>query len=153
MPELAGKKVSVVIWTTTPWTIPANLAISLHPDFIYVALEVAGEALIVAEGLKETFLAANRLEGKVLASFPSRILAGKLCRHPFYDRDSVILLGEHVTLEAGTGCVHTAPGHGQDDYEMGLKFGLDIYFDEILGYDFHISKIDKISHAMGMFKI
>jgi isoleucyl-tRNA synthetase len=127
VPELAGKKVSVVIWTTTPWTIPANLAISLHPDFIYVALEVAGEALIVAEGLKETFLAANRLEGKVLASFPSRILAGKLCRHPFYDRDSVILLGEHVTLEAGTGCVHTAPGHGQDDYEMGLKFGLDIY--------------------------
>jgi isoleucyl-tRNA synthetase len=83
--------------------------------------------LIVAEGLKDAFLAANKLEGKVLATFSARILERKRCRHPFYDRDSVILLGEHVTLEAGTGCVHTAPGHGQDDYEMGLKFGLDIY--------------------------
>jgi len=127
VPEVAGKPVFVVIWTTTPWTIPANLAISLHPDFAYVALDVAGDVLIVADGLKENFLAANKLEGRVLATFPATVLEGKKARHPFYDRDSVILLGEHVTLEAGTGCVHTAPGHGQDDYEMGLKFGLDIY--------------------------
>jgi isoleucyl-tRNA synthetase len=127
IPAVAGKKTSVVIWTTTPWTIPANLAISLHPEFPYVALEVGGEVLVVAEGLKDSFLAANKLTGTVLATFSATILEGKSCRHPFYDRDSVLLLGEHVTLEAGTGCVHTAPGHGQDDYEMGLKFGLDIY--------------------------
>jgi isoleucyl-tRNA synthetase len=127
VPKLAGKKVSVVIWTTTPWTIPANLAISLHPEFAYVAVEVNGEALIVAEGLKDAFLSTNKLEGAVIASFPSTVLERKLCRHPIYDRDSIILLGEHVTLEAGTGCVHTAPGHGQDDYEVALKYGLDIY--------------------------
>ena len=127
IPELSGRKVSVVIWTTTPWTIPANLAISMHPEFTYAAVDVAGEVLIVAEGLKDAFLAANKLEGKVLTTFSATLLEGKQCRHPFYDRDSIILLGEHVTLEAGTGCVHTAPGHGQDDYEMGLKFGLDIY--------------------------
>jgi isoleucyl-tRNA synthetase len=127
LPELAGKLVSVVIWTTTPWTLPANLAIALHPEFDYVALEVDGEALIVADGLKETFQKATGTAGKVIASFKADILEQKRCRHPFYDRDSVILLGEHVTLEAGTGCVHTAPGHGQDDYEIGLKYGLDIY--------------------------
>ena len=127
VPQLAGKKVFVVIWTTTPWTIPANLAISLHPDFTYVAVEVNGEALIVAEGLKDSFLSANKLEGRVIATFPSTIVEKKRCRHPFYDRDSIILLGEHVTLEAGTGCVHTAPGHGQEDYEVALREGLEIY--------------------------
>jgi isoleucyl-tRNA synthetase len=127
VPALAGKPVSVVIWTTTPWTIPANLAIALHPEFTYVGLEVAGEVLIVAEGMKDAFLAATKLEGTVLAAFPSTILERKRCRHPFYDRDSVVLLGEHVTLEAGTGCVHTAPGHGQEDYELALKEGLEIY--------------------------
>jgi isoleucyl-tRNA synthetase len=127
IPELAGKKVSVVIWTTTPWTIPANLAIAMHPEFAYVALEVGDEVLIVAEGLKDTFLAANQLEGRVLATFSARALERKNCRHPFYDRNSVILLGEHVTLEAGTGCVHTAPGHGQEDYQLALAEGLEIY--------------------------
>ena len=127
LPELSGRKVSVVIWTTTPWTIPANLAVSLHPDYDYVALEMSGEVLIVADGLKETFQKAVGAEGTVIATFKADILEKKLCRHPFYERDSVILLGEHVTLEAGTGCVHTAPGHGQDDYEIGLKYGLDIY--------------------------
>ncbi|HLO26782.1 MAG TPA: class I tRNA ligase family protein, partial [Geobacteraceae bacterium] len=127
IPELAGKKVSIVIWTTTPWTIPANLAVSLHPDYDYVALEMSGEVLIVADGLKEPFQKAVGAEGTVIATFKADILEKKLCRHPFYERDSIILLGEHVTLEAGTGCVHTAPGHGQDDYEIGLKYGLDIY--------------------------
>jgi isoleucyl-tRNA synthetase len=127
VPALAGKKVSVVIWTTTPWTIPANLAIAIHPDLPYAALEVAGEVLIVADGLKESFLAANNLEGKVLATFPASFLERKRCRHPFYQRDSIIYLGEHVTLEAGTGCVHTAPGHGQEDYELAIREGLEIY--------------------------
>jgi isoleucyl-tRNA synthetase len=127
IPELAGKQASVVIWTTTPWTIPANLAIALHPELDYVALNVNGEILIVADGLKESFLKEIGAEGEVIATFPSRLLERKLARHPFYDRDSVILLGEHVTLEAGTGAVHTAPGHGQEDYELGLKEGLDIY--------------------------
>jgi isoleucyl-tRNA synthetase len=127
VPALAGKEVFVVIWTTTPWTIPANLAISMHPEFDYVAVETEKGVLIVAEGLKDSFLTAVGLSGNVVATFKATALEKKNCRHPFYDRDSVILLGEHVTLEAGTGCVHTAPGHGQDDYEMGLKFGLDIY--------------------------
>ncbi len=127
VPSLAGKKISVVIWTTTPWTIPANLAISLHPEFDYVALESGDDVLIVADGLKDSFLKGVGLEGSVIATFKGGVLEGKYSRHPFYDRDSIILLGEHVTLEAGTGCVHTAPGHGQDDYQMALKFGLDIY--------------------------
>jgi isoleucyl-tRNA synthetase len=124
---LAGKDAYVVIWTTTPWTIPANLAISMHPEFDYVALETEQGLLIVAEGLKDSFLKSVGLTGVVIATFKASLLDRKNCAHPFYDRDSIILLGEHVTLEAGTGCVHTAPGHGQDDYEMGLKFGLDIY--------------------------
>ena len=127
LPALAGKEAYVVIWTTTPWTIPANLAISMHPEFDYVALQTEQGLLIVAEGLKDSFLKATGLTGTVVATFKATALERKNCAHPFYDRDSVILLGEHVTLEAGTGCVHTAPGHGQDDYEMGLKFGLEIY--------------------------
>ena len=127
IPALAGKNVSLVIWTTTPWTIPANLAVSLHPEFDYVALEMGNDVLVVADGLKESFQKATGVEGTVTATFKADILDHKLCKHPFYDRDSVILLGEHVTLEAGTGCVHTAPGHGQDDYVIGLREGLDIY--------------------------
>ncbi len=127
IPALAGKQVFVVIWTTTPWTIPANLAIAMHPEFDYCALEVDNQILIVADGLKEQFLTANNLSGSVIATFKAGLLKRKRCRHPFYERDSIILLGEHVTLDAGTGCVHTAPGHGQDDYELALKEGLEIY--------------------------
>jgi len=127
IPELAGKSASIVIWTTTPWTLPANLAVALHPELDYVALRVNGEILIVADGLKDSFLAEIGGEGEPLATFPSTLLDHRLCRHPFYNQDSVVLLGEHVTLEAGTGCVHTAPGHGQEDYELGLREGLDIY--------------------------
>jgi len=127
IPALAGKQAYVVIWTTTPWTIPANLAVALHPEFDYVALETEKGVLIVAEGLKESFLKAVGLTGNVVATFKADLLERKRCKHPFYDRDSIILLGEHVTLEAGTGCVHTAPGHGQEDYELALKEGLEIY--------------------------
>jgi len=127
VPALAGKEVYVVIWTTTPWTIPANLAVAMHPEFDYVALETEQGVLIVAEGLQESFLKATGLSGQVLATFKAGVLERKNCQHPFYERESVILLGEHVTLEAGTGCVHTAPGHGQEDYELALKEGLEIY--------------------------
>ncbi len=127
VPELAGKEVAIVIWTTTPWTLPANLAVALHPEYDYVALEVDRQVMIVADGLKEAFLQANQLQGKVLATFKSTILQRKRCQHPFYQRESFVLLGEHVTLEAGTGCVHTAPGHGHEDYELALKEGLEIY--------------------------
>ncbi len=127
IPALAGKQAYVVIWTTTPWTIPANLAVALHPEFDYVALETEKGVLIVAEGLKDSFLAAVGLTGEVIATFQAGLLERKRCKHPFYDRDSIVLLGEHVTLEAGTGCVHTAPGHGQEDYELALKEGLEIY--------------------------
>ncbi|WP_243372246.1 isoleucine--tRNA ligase [Geotalea sp. SG265] len=127
LPALAGKKVYPVIWTTTPWTIPANLAIAMHPEFDYVALDTGADVLIVAEGLKDAFCKATGVNGTVIATFKAEVLEKKLCRHPFYDRDSIILLGDHVTLEAGTGCVHTAPGHGQEDYELGLREGLDIY--------------------------
>jgi isoleucyl-tRNA synthetase len=127
VPVFAGKKVSVVIWTTTPWTLPANLAISMHPEFEYVALEVGEELLVVAKGLVDSFQQATGVAGEIVATFTAALMEKKHCRHPFYDRDSVILLGEHVTLDAGTGCVHTAPGHGQDDYEIGLREGLEIY--------------------------
>ena len=127
LPALAGKETSVVIWTTTPWTIPANLAVAMHPEFDYVALDTEQGVLIVAEGLKDSFLSANGLTGQVLATFKAGLLERKQCAHPFYNRDSVILLGEHVTLEAGTGCVHTAPGHGQEDYQLGLAEGLEVY--------------------------
>ncbi|MDA8428714.1 MAG: isoleucine--tRNA ligase [Geobacteraceae bacterium] len=127
IPALAGKQAYVVIWTTTPWTIPANLAVALHPEYDYVALETEKGVLIVAEGLKDSFLAAVGLTGTVIATFSATLLERKLCKHPFYDQTSIILLGEHVTLEAGTGCVHTAPGHGQEDYELALKEGLEVY--------------------------
>ncbi len=127
-PELSGREVSVLIWTTTPWTLPANLAIALHPDFTYVAVEAGGEIFILAEGLLETCLGAFGISDfKVLRTFRAGELQGLRCRHPFLDRPSVIVLGAHVTLEAGTGCVHTAPGHGREDYDMALEYGLDVY--------------------------
>ncbi|BCA78422.1 isoleucine--tRNA ligase [Desulfuromonas sp. AOP6] len=125
---LAGKKLSFVIWTTTPWTIPANLGVCLNPDYTYVAVEVGDDVLVLAEGLYEKVLREIGVEEyRVLATFASSIFDRKNCRHPFYERDSLIMLGEHVTLEAGTGCVHTAPGHGQDDYIIGLQYGLEVY--------------------------
>jgi isoleucyl-tRNA synthetase len=129
MPELAGKKVSVVIWTTTPWTLPANLAIALHPDFEYAAVETTpGEVLIVARDLVENCMATFGIgDFTVLGTLAARLLEKKRCRHPLYDRESLLILGDHVTLEAGTGCVHTAPGHGREDYEVGLQYGLDAY--------------------------
>ena len=127
-PGLKGKPVSVIIWTTTPWTIPANLAIALHPDFTYVAVDIGGEVYILAEGLLEEVMkkfGIKKYEG--LEKFPGKKLEGLKCRHPFLDRDSLIILASYVTLETGTGCVHTAPGHGQEDYESGVQYGLEVY--------------------------
>ena len=128
LPSLRGKSVSVIIWTTTPWTIPANLAIAFHPDFTYVAAEVDKEVYILAEDLLEEVMKKFGIQKfKVLEKFPGRKLEGLKCRHPFLDRDSLLILAPYVTLDTGTGCVHTAPGHGQEDYESGVQYGLEIY--------------------------
>ncbi len=126
-PELAGKTVSVVIWTTTPWTLPANLAIALHPDFEYAAVEVDGEVLIMAKKLVEACMQAfDKKDWRIAATLAAPVFEGKRCRHPFMDRDSLLVLADYVTDDSGTGCVHTAPGHGADDYQTGLRYGLDI---------------------------
>jgi len=121
------QQASIVIWTTTPWTLPANLAIALHPDFDYVVLETGGNQFVVAEGLLEAAAkAVGWTEWTVVKRFKGRELECAVCRHPFYDRDSLVVLGEHVTLEGGTGCVHTAPGHGEDDFLVAKKYGIDV---------------------------
>ncbi len=119
----------VVIWTTTPWTIPANLGICLHPEFIYAAVKTENQGVLIlakdmVEGVMTTFGFENYT---ILKEFSSKELENKKCKHPIYDRDSLIILGDHVTLEAGTGCVHTAPGHGADDNIVGKKYGLECY--------------------------
>jgi isoleucyl-tRNA synthetase len=128
VPALAGKKVSVLIWTTTPWTIPSNLALAFHPEFDYGAYDIDGQTVIVAEGLASRVSeAVGRPFGPPVATMKGEQLEGIRFRHPIYDRDSVGVLGAYVTLEAGTGVVHTAPGHGADDFNTGIKYGLDIY--------------------------
>lgn len=125
-PSLAGHKLFVVIWTTTPWTLPANLAVAMHPNFVYAAVKVGDEVLIMAEELVAKVLETFGLTGEVLATFSAGALEGKKCRHPFIDRDSLVVLADYVTLDTGTGCVHTAPGHGREDYMTGLRYGLEI---------------------------
>ncbi len=126
-PELAGRASFVIIWTTTPWTLPANMAVAFHPDFTYAAVEVDGEVWILAEELVESCFREFGIESyQVLATFPATGLEGRKCRHPFLDRDSLMVLADYVTAESGTGCVHTAPGHGADDYLTGLRYGLEI---------------------------
>jgi isoleucyl-tRNA synthetase len=129
IPSLAGKDVSVVIWTTTPWTLVSNLAVALHPQFDYVAVDIGADSvIIVAEALLSQSLEKFGVkEHRVIEKFKGNKLEGLKARHPFIDRDSQVILGEHVTLEAGTGVVHTAPGHGQEDYEVGMRYGLDVY--------------------------
>jgi isoleucyl-tRNA synthetase len=149
-PALAGRKVFALIWTTTPWTLPANLGIAVHPDFEYVAIESGGEVYIVAAELIDVVAAKCGLsEPKVLARFPGSKLDRLEARHPWIDRPSLFMVGEHVTLggeadaeteldvsdareksttsKAGTGLVHTAPGHGHDDFVIGKQYGLEIY--------------------------
>jgi len=135
-PELTGE-VSIVIWTTTPWTIPANLAVSVGPHIEYAAVHIldagdnanlkVGEILILAEDLRKETLDAIGAQGEVVARFNGAQLDKRIFRHPYLDQDAPILVGDHVTLEAGTGAVHTAPGHGQEDYEIGMKYGLKAF--------------------------
>ena len=128
-PPLKGKKVYIVIWTTTPWTIPANLAIALHPDLDYVVADVGNhEAFILAEGLFYLCMDSFGIDQyTILDTFKAPVLENLKARHPLYDRESLIVLAPYVTLEAGTGCVHTAPGHGREDYETGLAYDLEVY--------------------------
>ncbi|MGI6555529.1 MAG: isoleucine--tRNA ligase [Bacillota bacterium] len=117
----------VVIWTTTPWTLPANVAICLHPEFVYVLLEVDGEYYVMARELYEQALKDIGIEGaQVVREFKGRELEGVICANPLVERDSLVILGNHVTLEQGTGCVHTAPGHGIEDYEVGVRYDLPV---------------------------
>lgn len=116
-----------VIWTTTPWTIPANLAIALHPYFEYVLVQTEKGKLIIAKELAETVLEELDLTAtELLGEFKGADLEGIITTHPLFERDSTIILGDHVTLEAGTGCVHTAPGHGHEDYVVGIQYDLPI---------------------------
>ncbi len=122
---------SVVIWTTTPWTLPANQAVCLHPDVDYAVVEVAGdqgvEYWLLAEALLDSALQRYHIDQhEVLATVKGQALEGLQLDHPFYERQVPIILGHHVTTESGTGAVHTAPGHGQDDYVVGLKYGLPV---------------------------
>ncbi|HEX8637322.1 MAG TPA: class I tRNA ligase family protein, partial [Pyrinomonadaceae bacterium] len=157
--NLAGKKVSLVIWTTTPWTLPANLGIAVHPDYEYAAVESGDEVLIVASELVgfvfvkcclgETDENGERHLPRVLAKFKGSKLDKMKAKHPWLDRESLVMNGEHVTLggeadaeteldvsdarerkdtgKAGTGLVHTAPGHGHDDFVIGKEYGLEVY--------------------------
>ncbi len=118
----------VVIWTTTPWTLPDNLAVAVHPEFVYALVEQGGKQYVLARDLLEQCAATfGWSEYTVVGECAGAALERLEARHPFYDRSSLVILGDHVTLEAGTGCVHTAPGHGREDYEVGLKYGLEAY--------------------------
>ena len=128
VPALAGRSVSVLIWTTTPWTIPSNLAIAFHPEFDYAAYDVDGRAVIVAEALASNVAAATgKTFGQAVARMKGEELEHIRFQHPLYARTSLGVLGSYVTLDAGTGAVHTAPGHGADDFQTGMKYGLEIY--------------------------
>lgn len=123
-PSLKNKKIFALIWTTTPWTLPANLALAFHPDYTYAAVAYKDEVFILAEALAEKVLGRDV---QIIEKFKGNEIDGIEVKHPFYNRNSIVTLGTFVTLDAGTGIVHIAPGHGQDDYEIGMKHNLEIY--------------------------
>ncbi len=126
-PALAGKKVFTVIWTTTPWTLPASMAVAFHPDAEYVALESGGEVYIVAQQLAAEFTGKVGLkETQVLARFPGKKMEYAKFTHPFLERTVLGVLADYVTMDQGTGVVHTAPSHGADDFNTGVKYKLDL---------------------------
>ncbi len=126
----AGQEVSFVIWTTTPWTLPGNLGICLHPEFNYEFLQTENHGvLVVVDALKESFLKSVGIEPgavSVLGTEKGKTLELLECLHPFLDRRSRVIVGEHVTADVGTGCVHTAPGHGPEDFEIGNTYNLGV---------------------------
>jgi isoleucyl-tRNA synthetase len=165
--NLRGKNVFVVIWTTTPWTLPANLGISVHPDFDYSAVEANGEVYIVASELSKSFAELCGLDSaKELARFKGAKLDKLEAKHAWLDRASLIMNGDHVTLgeadaeveldvrfekksanKSGTGCVHTAPGHGADDFHIAKNYGLEIYCPVDSGGKF----TQEVEHFAGEF--
>jgi isoleucyl-tRNA synthetase len=123
------KPLYLVIWTTTPWTIPANLAIALHPEVEYAVADTGAERIIVASALLSTVVTAAKIDPQptVVLTIPGAKLEKLQARHPFIDRPSPVVLADYVTTDSGTGAVHTAPGHGAEDYQTGLKYGLEVY--------------------------
>ena len=130
LPEaVQGKPAYIVIWTTTPWTMPANVAIALHPDFEYAWVECEGEILFMAKEMLEAVGKVCKKDlSNIIGTCKGKDMEYAECRHPFetIDRKSLVVLADYVTLEAGTGCVHTAPGHGADDFETGVRYNLPI---------------------------
>src|SRR5699024_6098177 len=116
----------IIIWTTTPWTIPANLGIAMHPELENAVVAVNGEKYVIVHELLETITEELEWENpEVIKTFKGEEANKVVAKHPFYDRDSLVMLGEHVTTDAGTGCVHTSPGHGEDDFYMSRVYGLE----------------------------
>ncbi|TRZ38797.1 isoleucine--tRNA ligase [Niallia circulans] len=125
--DVLAEDVQIVIWTTTPWTIPANLGISVHPDLTYVVVKEKGNKYLVAKDLLEAVKTEVEWEeATVIQEVQGSELEYIKALHPLYNRESLVMLGEHVTTDAGTGCVHTAPGHGEDDFIVGQKYNLDV---------------------------
>jgi len=123
-----AKPIFMLIWTTTPWTLPANLAVAVHPDFTYVAVETEDQIYVMVEDLvKDTMAKAGLIDYRVIGQIPSQVLKEMTFQHPFIDRPSVVVFADYVTKDVGTGVVHIAPGHGEEDYETGLEYGLDVY--------------------------
>ena len=143
--DVLDNDTSFVIWTTTPWTLPANLAISVNPEYVYVVVEADGKKFVVAKELLETVTKEIGWETvSVIKEIKGTELENLTAQHPFYDRESRLILGDHVTLDAGTGLVHTAPGHGEDDYIVCRKYGIEVispvdsrgcYTDEAPGFE------------------
>ena len=126
--DVGSRPVSVLIWTTTPWTLPANMGLCFHPEFEYALLETRDEVFILASELvprvsEECGIGDYRILGRLRGA----ALGGLECRHPWISRRSAVVFGNHVTLEQGTGVVHTAPGHGEEDYRLGVDNGLEVY--------------------------
>ncbi|PKP58856.1 isoleucine--tRNA ligase [Candidatus Atribacteria bacterium HGW-Atribacteria-1] len=127
-PESKSGQNYIVIWTTTPWTIPGNMAIALNTDIEYSLVKTEKGNLILASALVEKVMKKIRIDDyKGIGTKKGKFLEGIKCKHPIFERDSVIILGNHVLLDEGTGCVHTAPGHGQEDYEIAMKYKLPIF--------------------------
>ncbi len=127
-PEFAGRDVSIVIWTTTPWTLPSSAAVAVHPRYDYGFYEVDGKIYILAEGLKDSVSKATGLAfGEAVKIVKGADLENLKPLHPFYEHELLVVLADYVELETGTGCVHTSPGHGVEDYETGVRYGLKVY--------------------------
>ncbi len=149
-PNTPRKNLFFLIWTTTPWTLPANLGISVHPDFEYVTVQVGENHYILAKVLLAQVAGAcgwNMPEIKIVDEARGRSLDKALARHPFLEKDSLVMVGPHVTADTGTGLVHTAPGHGREDYEIGLQYGLEVYspVNEAGRYDSRFKEFEGVS--------